>query len=770
MLISYQGQSESRTREVYKSNVKSTSFTSPTEGVTLGTPVPVLYVLESDVGLSDVSIEMEYSINSGEDFYTCSGDSSSSSHEGLIGLSADDDGTGHVFMWDAEEDVGKGYDGSVVLRLRSYDGANYDDWIESDSFFVNLLPSISISAPNGGVVGEPVDISYVISCLKTNVLFSVEVEYSEDGGESWSSCTADASDPDHTGVVYLGLGGQVFVWDSVADLGEDYSQVGIKIKIRANSGFGYGEWEESSPFQVDMLPICNITAPLSDSVYGSPIDIVYTITTYCESVTEFSVDMQYSVDDGEEWLDCCALDTDPDHSGVSGLSEGTSIFVWNSASDLTSAYANDSVLIRVRANDGTADGEWHQASAISINMLPAPPILIDPFNTYFDTWDGAEFTWYIPSDPGSDWIHFNFRLIYTNDDTVVIDHDTITTSVGDPSSEDEYRRFSHRIDSSPATKNGANGITYFVRGLDVTSITGTEVAWSDLTDHHKEIALPASLTNPKIIFLNRLDRQSYIDPTSIDQFGFTIYKRTYGGDADGKVDLLIYTGAAEDFETYWKTLTITGETVLTFGSGALATDDLGRTIPSSITNARVEVMDGSDQAVYVSASSETGCTINKCSYGVGGDASIVLLIREDPSETYQHREMAVTYYDSFTTFLPTHLDATEAGAGFPEYIPGTIATLTQRSDRHAYAIDVLPDSIRYGLHGFGLDDDGSVDVHVESETDDSIPYFSDMSNSGVPDTYEDGVARYKVNDADKPAEGNYTWVIRAGNYYPGEVR
>ena len=753
--IAYGDLSESRTREVYKSDVKNTLISAPTSSLTYGSPVVINYRLESDKGMSAATVSFEYSTDSEATWSTCTEDTSYSGTEGKTNLSADADGNDHVFAWNSLTDLGAAFSGDVVLRIRASDGTYWDDYITSDTISVIVSPIVTVSAPIGGTYGSPIDITYTISTLVSASTFSIEAEYSIDGS-TWNTCTALTTDANHDGISGLAAGTHTFVWDAenASDLGPSYQGNTVSVRVRANNGTAWGNYASSSTFSVDMFPIVIITAPEASKSYGSPVNVTYAVSSRRESVSTFSITAKYRADT-TTWYDCTEDTNDASDEGTTGLVVGTHTFVWNSGSDLTTAYQSSDVQVEVSASDGTNTSTPMQSATFTIDMLPVAPTLISPFDTYFDIGDGAQFLWYIPTDPGSDKIHFEFMIDERDTGTSVIDDNTM----------DDYDRFRHKIDAVTGLKNGGANIAYYVRNMTVTDQSGTAVLFSSLEDYFKESDLPSTLTNPKIVLVNKADREAYIPSSSITSTGFTIYKRTFGGSGDAKVDLIIFSGAASSFETYWVTTTITGDTSFTYGSGDFATDDLGNTIPSTITNCRPIILEGGDQPVYISASSDTGFTVKKTTYGPGTDTPIMVMLMATPSDAYQHREYTVSPSggQSDVRYAAALTDYTNGGAAWPAYIPGANMGISMRADRHAYASMIRGDGLYAHECGYGNAVDADVDFICTGEPDSSVPYWNDVSPRGVPDDYEGKIARYEVSTTDDLADGWYKWSVKAGN-------
>jgi hypothetical protein len=754
MAVNYGDSSETRPREVYQSNIKSVVITIPATDVLYGSPLYVTYMLDSDKGVTATQIQVSYTTN-GSDWYSCTADSGDPLHEGLTNLSADADMETHVFVWDALTDLGVSYDGTdLQVRVRAYDGSAWSAWENSGQFDLRVVPAITISSPNTATsgLGTYIDVNYAISSPMDGETYSIECEYSTNEVD-WYTCTAHGTDPDHDGISGLSESSYTFVWKAELDLGASYDST-AQVRIRAHNGSAWGSWTESTICTISMIPTADISAPVSGSTHGNPVYVYYTLNTNRDSVT-LSIDMEYSIDSGSNYYAATADATDPLHDGVSGLSEGSLVFVWNSAADLTTAFQGTQVKVRTRVSDATNQSAYVATSDFEVDMLPAAPTLVSPASEYFDAWDEPEFVWIIPTDPGSDRITFRVEI---DDDlgfgSASIDHNSV----------DNLDRFYHQIDTANAYKNGANGISYYVRDLDVTSTSGTAVNFADLTDYHTETAIPASLTNPQVLLINRADRRCYLPASGITSSGFTIYKSAVGVDSDGIVDLLIYAGSAGSFETYWVDVNISSNTAYTLGVAPFDTDELGNSIPGSITDLRPEVIEGSDRGVYFSSVTNSGFTVNLSAVGVSTNAQLRLCLRGDPSETYQHQALSVTgTSDLDVDFDNTLDDATNGGAAWPSYLPGTILSLGHVADRNVIISRPYNDQVGMKKSSVGVASNGSVDLHGFGEANASVPYYTDVSPNGVPDSFEGEQAKYKPLSTDTLGVGDYYWRVRGGN-------
>lgn len=523
----------------------------------------------------------------------------------------------------------------------------------------------------------------------------------------------------------------------------------------------YGDYSDSrirEVYQSD-IKVMGISIPVGSVSYGSPVYVTYTLESDASiSATNLAVD--YSTDSGENYSSCTADDTDPLHEGISSLTAsptGTQhIFVWDSASDLTTAFQSSTMQIRIRSYGEAAWSGYLESAIFEIDMLPGPPTLYSPDTNYFDADTTPDLIWLIPADPGSDKIHFGIEI------SEAIDFSSLEI---EENNVDNLDVFMHLIDTSPGTKEGANGQTYYARSLSVTSVTLTTVSFADLINYATDEAFPTTLTNPQILIINRTDRRCYIDPSTITGTGFDIAKSSIGVDDDGEVDLIIFSGAAEDFDTYWVDISgATDDTAYTYSSSPFDTDILGNSIPASISNCRPLILEGNDCPVFIESVSDSGFTLRLSNAKVESTGTIRVCLRATPSDAYISIEEAVaSFTETQLDFDQALDDITNGSASWPDYIPGAIILIQELNDRRVIAINTHPDYLDAYKSSIGVDDDGSIDIHAASEPDANLSYWSDVSINGVPDSFEGEQARFRVSSVDALAADYWYWRVRGAN-------
>lgn len=757
MTVSYGDISSFRNREIGPADVRVRVISAPVTLSRNGSSVICIYSLESDKLVTASNIELQYSTDNAA-WNAAAADAGDPLHEGTTNLSADADGNDHTFVWDSLTDLGAALqDNTIWIRVRAQDASSrWSTYLQSLQFEIDMLPTITVTAPSAGSEnGSKVHIDYNIASLLSGVTFTVEAEYSTNSGGAWSPATALGADPAHDGVSGLSTGNSTFVWDTDTDLGISFQENDVQVRVRANNGTAWGGWSITSDLSVDMIPSCSTLQPVSTTSEGSPVQVQYRISTNRFGVTQ-SVTVEYTTNDAD-WFACTADAADPRHDTPSGLAAGTYEFIWDSAIDLTTAFQSTSVKVRTRSNDGTNNSPYAPSPEFEIDMLPGQPSLVSPFDTFFDADTTPDLVFTIPTDPGSD------RMVLRVE---IDDDETFVSPALDHNSQDNLDRFMHEITIATGLKEGANGAVYYVREFDVTAAPGSAqaVTFASLTDFHKETAVPTTLTNPQVLLLNRADRRCFIPAASITGTGFDIYKSVAGNSTDGKVDLIIFAGAVGVFETYWVDLTVSGDATYTYGVTPFDIDVLGRTIPGSISFVSPEILEGNDAGVYMNNIVDTGFQVHLSSARIAATATVRVCLRQDPSETYQHANLAVINSVAALVDFDSALDdQTNGGAAWPDYLPGAIVSMGNMADRQVITSVTDNDSVALRKSVAGIDDDGLVTIRTYGENDSSRPFFTNIPPLGVVDTFEGGNARYRVVTADALAQGGYFWRARAGN-------
>ena len=168
MAVLYGNVSTSRARGITPSNIKAIAMVAPSAASTVGAPIAITYKLESDASTTATVVQVEYSTNDGSSYATCAALTSDARHEGVSSLSADPDADEHVFVWDAETNLGASVAGTTTnrVRIRASDGTAYSDYQEGDAFTIDHIPTAQLTSPAAGsTVGDNVNVVYTIGTI-----------------------------------------------------------------------------------------------------------------------------------------------------------------------------------------------------------------------------------------------------------------------------------------------------------------------------------------------------------------------------------------------------------------------------------------------------------------------------------------------------------------------------------------------------------------------------------------------------------------------------
>ncbi|MFC1612251.1 hypothetical protein ACFL29_00150 [Patescibacteria group bacterium] len=348
-------------------SVSSVSASQRTDG---GKLVDIDYTLtdaESD-GLSLAAYE--YSLTgdfTGEEaaMTPASGDPS---HDGISGLSSSAGGVGHTFVWDAGTDLAGTEDSSVYVRIRANDGSLNSNYTNSSAF------ALDASAPSG--------LSSFSKFSSTPTQATVQ----------WSSGISD-NNFNHYEIWHganqsdvVNRTGTAQEWDQNDDANlntiSTTQTVVTGISITGNYYMkiwaidNYGNEATLSEINVYEAPgndtpsILGLSA--SQRTNGSGlVDISYSMQDD-ESEASTLVAYEYSLTgafSGEE-ASLTPATGDPSHDGVLNLSSSAGgvghTFVWNAGADLINI-EDASVYVRLRANDGTENGDYATSPAFDVD-------------------------------------------------------------------------------------------------------------------------------------------------------------------------------------------------------------------------------------------------------------------------------------------------------------------------------------------------------------------------------------------------------------------
>lgn len=124
---------------------------------------------------------------------------------------------------------------------------------------------------------------------------------------------------------------------------------------------------------VKSIEISNIT---QGAVLSAPLLIEYILESDVGSTA--SVDFEYSTNAGISFTDATAQTSHPSHSGTTGLAADADTeqftFVWDVETDLGATFNSTTVMVRVRASDGTTFSDYVTSPQFTVSLLPSVSI------------------------------------------------------------------------------------------------------------------------------------------------------------------------------------------------------------------------------------------------------------------------------------------------------------------------------------------------------------------------------------------------------------
>jgi len=228
------------TWDFYINDAPSTpTLNSPSDGSTTYDTTPDLVVNVSDpdsdnITLYDILVDNNSDFSSPEINLTdqsCNVASGSTLTHTCTTLS-----TGQTYYW----------------KIRVRDSSLWSEWTDGTwDFYIeeNYAPSVDITDPTTTQSGN-VTITYTLTDANSDTC-SITVQFSEDGGSSFSSATEGTGGDGTSGLSSSPTGTEhTFVWDTNTDIGID-DQSDIQIKITPHDGLVSGTADTTSNFRVD---------------------------------------------------------------------------------------------------------------------------------------------------------------------------------------------------------------------------------------------------------------------------------------------------------------------------------------------------------------------------------------------------------------------------------------------------------------------------------------------------------------------------------------
>lgn len=427
-------------------------------------------------------------------------------------------------------------------------------------------------------VSGDVTVTYTLESDLT-VTASIGVQWSTNGS-SWATATMGTGGDGTSGLATSGAGtSHTYIWDSVTDVGSALEDE-VYLRIRASDGAAWSGYTTSSAFTVDNLPTASSLTTPADSWFAKDTTPIFAFTI--------------PTDPGGDYLHfkCDVRNT----AGAITLSResNTTPTGWEYWDDNSSDYTGK----RYRA---------YYVQNLTVSSLTGTT------HTFASLTDSVRGTTLPASITGGRVMLMNKadRLCYVT--SVTSSGFTIAMSAAGGAD-------SGLVDVLVFYDDGGGWDEYWISGYVVSSDTGFAVNYSNLTDDHSVTALPATITNAKIVTMSETDRQVVI--TSITNTGFTI-RRAAGGADTAQVTLMILKTPAD---AYW----ITDYTASSYSGTSVAwsalTDALGGALPTHIPWPFVLACSKNGTMAYVSAADAYNMTIAKSVAGEDTDATVDLMI------------------------------------------------------------------------------------------------------------------------------------------------
>ena len=565
----------------------------------------------------------------------------------------------------------------------------------------------------------------------------------------------------------------------------------------------WGDYSSSRSIEITPadVQVSSITAPIEDSIHSSSITITYQLVSYQSPedpalvfYVEFEkegygidgqtwiladIQVQYSKDGGTSWSTCSE-----DTLSYSGISEGTENLLTSLTGEihnyvwamLTNMGTNDyltNAYIRIKAYDGASWSSYLNSSAFTIDTVPVAPTYNDEsFSDGYRTKDTTpEFNFDIPTDVGSDRLHFKIDMDTTED------FNSSSLVSRNSYDNDGFWHYHNNVDPSGSyTINNYKkyGDWYF----QITGVTtGGIYSFGDYKDFYKDIYLPAEFIDPKVIFYSDSNIFYYLSSISItgitvsmtSDSTFTDYTALTGGTSTATLTCHLFEGA---WGEYWiSDVVVSGTTKsITYGSGDFTTDDNGTTIPAIIsTGTSITFQSNSDSVFWLTSITSSGFTINKASDmgSPGVTDSVNIFVIKTKTNVYFNSNQGGLPSNSFKYNIGG-LDSN--GESVPEYIPGIHCLASARNQWVPVMYNARMQQ--------DMSDTGLKILHIGGHPTEPLFYNADLTfyggnadyfwvpigTYGIPEEYENERAKYTVQTADALTSGDtYYYRLAAGN-------
>jgi hypothetical protein len=339
--------------------------------------ISIGYIL-TDTESDSIDILVEYSTDGWVSNDTAT---KASGGDPITGLTSSATGVAHTFIWDTLTDLGYSLNTTVQVRMTPSDTeAGASDTTTDFTVDNNEAPIASVVTPTLEQSGNVI-ISYTLYDSNSDPV-DVEVKYSTDGGGTWS--VADATEvpgPPSEGTSGLtsSPGGtvHVFVWDSLADIGQIYSSQ-VRLKITPS------DFISGSPGETDDFAVSNNDAPSAFVLTPSGVqsgDVAISYMLVEPEDENCSIAVYFSEDSGATWSPATMGSGGDGTTNLVGSPGGTNhTYVWDSAADIAVPDAHQSdIRMKIAPYDPYRAGQAGQTGDFEVdNTTPPWVTLTDP--------------------------------------------------------------------------------------------------------------------------------------------------------------------------------------------------------------------------------------------------------------------------------------------------------------------------------------------------------------------------------------------------------
>ncbi len=322
----------------------------------------IIHYTLADADADTCSITVEFSEDGGAGYSSAT---PGSGGDGTIGLVSSAGGEIYEYVWDSFSDIGVSNQSDIRIQIRADDSKETGVFSASSDFNVdntgNIPPSVDVATPTGIKKGNVV-ISYVLTD-PDGQLCSITPYFSEDGGSTQTVAT-EGLGGDGTAGLSSSVSGvpHTFVWDSLADISTS-SQGDIRFKLVPSDGIDTGLEVETADFTVDDTSNIPPSVGISDIAGAVDGDVQLTYDLIDSDGDTCTIEAEYKGGLVTTWTSATLTGT------TTGITTGAALNVtWDSITDQLDTGGSD-YQIRLRANDGTEDGDWDYTDFFSLSNI-----------------------------------------------------------------------------------------------------------------------------------------------------------------------------------------------------------------------------------------------------------------------------------------------------------------------------------------------------------------------------------------------------------------